>query len=132
MVSVYAYNQETSALTWLQSVSVFEVGFAGTFSSSEIAASADGRFVYAATRVHDTIATFAVDKHGLLTRIGEVWTGTDCPHSFVIDCQRHMLFACNRVGNAITTFNINSRSGLLSRTGVFAPVGSPVCMVLLT
>lgn len=131
-VSVYAYNQTTAALTWMQSLSVFEIGFAGSFACSEIAVSADGRFLYAATRVHDTIATFAIDERGLLTRIGEVWTGTDCPRSFVIDADRHMLFACNQIGNAITTFLINTRTGLLNRTGNYVPVMSPACMLLLT
>ena len=43
------------------------------------------RFVYAANRLHDTIAWFSIGDGGSLTFAGEEWTRGDYPRSFSID-----------------------------------------------
>lgn len=35
-------------------------------------------FLYAANRLHDTIASFSIDQTGALTLVGEEWTRGDC------------------------------------------------------
>jgi 6-phosphogluconolactonase (cycloisomerase 2 family) len=42
----------------------------------------DGKFVYAANRLHDSIAFFSVGPDGRLTLVGEEWTRGDYPRSF--------------------------------------------------
>ncbi|MDR3518850.1 MAG: lactonase family protein [Azospirillaceae bacterium] len=131
IVSVYHYDPETAALTPMQSLSLFAPGFAGSFLGSELALSPNGRFLYAAARLVDTITVFAINRDGSLTRSGETWTRNDYPRSFAIDPSGTFLFACNQKGNAVTTFRINPHNGALDFTGHFAPVGSPVSMVFL-
>ena len=132
MVTVYDYDPMTAALAEKQSVSVLPPGFAGSFLGSELAISADGHFIYAAVRLHDTIAVLAVAEDGRLTRIGEAWTRGDYPRSFALSPDGAMLFACNQRGNAVTAFRILRAQGALEFVGQYAPVGSPACMVFLT
>lgn len=131
-ISVYAYDPASAALTLMQSVAVYDAAFSGSALCSEILVSANGRYVYAASRIHDTITHFAVLPDGRLVRVSEVWTGTDYPRSLVLDPSGGFLFSCNQKGDAVTSFQVDTRTGALSRTAFYAPVGSPACMVFLS
>jgi 6-phosphogluconolactonase len=131
MVTVYDYDPDTAGMKERQSVSVLPPGFAGSFLASELGISADGHFIYAATRLHDAISVLSVAEDGRLTRIGEAWTRGDYPRSFTLSPDGTMLFACNQRGNEVTAFRVNRSQGALDFVGQYAPVGSPACMVFL-
>src|SRR5207253_8881999 len=52
----YDYDARTGRLTSRQTISTLPAGFAGSNFCSAILVSADGRFVYAGNRLHDSIA----------------------------------------------------------------------------
>jgi 6-phosphogluconolactonase (cycloisomerase 2 family) len=94
--------------------------------------SSDGRFVYAANRLHDTIAVFSIGAAGVVTYSGEVPTEGDYPRSFNIDPTGSFLCACNQRSDAITTFHVNPKTGSLTFTGPYTPVGTPAAIIFLT
>lgn len=94
--------------------------------------SPDGRFVYAANRLHNTIAAFSVGAGGILTYSGEVSTEGDYPRSFNIDPTGSFLYLCNQRSDAITTFSVNRQTGRLTFTGRYTPVGTPAAIIFLT
>jgi 6-phosphogluconolactonase (cycloisomerase 2 family) len=97
--------------------------------------SQDGKFVYAANRLHDTIAVFSVSGSGRLSRVGEVSTLGDYPRSFTIDPTGKFLFSCNQRSDAITTFRVqgeDEEEQMLVFTGQYTGVGSPAIIVFLT
>jgi 6-phosphogluconolactonase len=96
-VACFAYDAKTGSLAPLGTVSTLPPDFAGTSFASEILVSADGRFLYAANRLHDTIAVFSIASGGTLRRIGEVSTMGDYPSQCRIDPTGNFLFACNHV-----------------------------------
>ena len=108
------------------------MGFAGTNFSSEIRVSADGRFVCAANRLHDSIAIFSVGADGKLTCRGEEWTHGDYPRSITLDPSGNFLYSCNQLADSITCFRVNRQTGRLSFTGHYAAVGSPAILLFLT
>ena len=59
-----AYDAQRGRLTPRQTISSLPEGFAGTDFTSEIVVTPDGRFVYAANRLHDSIAWFSIDATG--------------------------------------------------------------------
>jgi 6-phosphogluconolactonase len=132
IVQVYLYDAATAALTAVQSLAVLDPSFAGSFLCSELAVTVDGRFLYAATRLRDTITTFAINAQGRLTRVDEQWTGSDYPRSFAIDPNRRFMYVCNQRGDALTSLRIHPRHGTVYPTGLFAPIGSPACIVFLS
>ena len=130
-LSAYGYNGRTGALTLLQTVSALPDGFVGTSYGSEVALSADGRFVYAANRLHDSIATFALDASGGLNLVGHTQTMGDYPRSFTIDPTGNFVYAMNQRSDAITVFRIDRATGKPAFTNQYVPVGSPARLAFL-
>jgi 6-phosphogluconolactonase len=128
----FDYDAAAGRLAEKQTISSLPKGFAGTNFTSEIRISPDGRFVYAGNRLHDSIAYFSIGKTGTLTFVGEAWTRGDYPRSFTIDPTGNFLYSCNQRGDAVTTFRIDRKTGGLTFTGQYTPVGTPSIIVFLT
>jgi 6-phosphogluconolactonase (cycloisomerase 2 family) len=125
----FDYDGSAGRLTARESLSTLPADFAGTSFASEIEVSADGRFVYVANRLHDTIAVFSIGADGTLAPGGEEWTRGDYPRHFAIDPTGRFLLVCNHRGDSITTFRRDGDSGALAFTGQYTPVGSPSIIV---
>ncbi len=82
---LYDYDATNGALKERQTISTLPPGYAGSNFCSEILVSADGKFVYAGNRLHDTIGIFAVGSDGTLSYVGEEWTRGNYPRSFAFD-----------------------------------------------
>jgi len=131
-VVLFDYDATQGRLTSRQTISTLPPEFTGSNFTSEIAVSADGRFVYVANRLHDSIAFFAVDeKAGSLTFLGEEWTRGDYPRSFSFDPTGNFLYSLNQRADNIALFRVDRKSGALSFTGKITPVGNPSSMVFL-
>jgi 6-phosphogluconolactonase len=131
-VVTYDYDAVRGRLTAKQTLSSLPKDFTGTNFTSEVVVSPDGKFVYVANRLHDSIAFFSVGEAGTLTFTGEEWTRGDYPRSFGIDPTGTFLFSCNQRSDAITTFRINRETGNLTFTGQYTPVGTPAIIIFLT
>ena len=92
----YDYEPASGRLTAKQTISSLPKGFKGTNFTSEVMISADGKFLYAANRLHDSIAWFSISPAGTLTFAGEEWTRGDYPRSFNIDPTGNYLYSCNQ------------------------------------
>ena len=130
-VVTFDYDAANGRLSAQQTISTLPRGFAGTNFTSGIVVSPDARFVYVANRLHDSIAWLSIGGDGTLTWAGEEWTRGDYPRSFTIDPTGRFLFSCNQRSDAITSFRIDARSGGLTFTGQYTPVGSPAHLVFL-
>jgi len=130
-IAVYDYESTRGAMRLKQSISTLPAKFEGSNLSSEIIITADGRFLYASNRLHDSIAVFAVAEDGQLRSVAESWSHADSPRSLCIEPSGEFLYACNNKGDSITSFRISAASGTLSFTGRFEAVGSPATMVFM-
>jgi 6-phosphogluconolactonase len=131
-IVLFDYDAAKGTLTARQTLSSLPKGFAGTNFTSEIVIAPGAKFLYAANRLHDSIAFFAIGANGELTFTGEEWTRGDYPRSFTIDPSGNFLYSCNQRSDAITTFRVNQKTGGLSFTGQYTPVGTPSIVVFLT
>ena len=130
-VAVYDYDAARGGLKLKQVVSSLPPKFGGSNLSSEIVMTADGRFLYAANRLHNAVAIFAVNDDGQLRSISETWVHADSPRSLCIDPSGSFLYSCNQRGDSITSFHLNAATGALTFTGRFEAVGSPAVMTFL-
>ena len=130
-VVLFDYDARTGRLTPRHSVSSLPPGHAGSNFTSGIKLSHDGRFVYAANRLHDSIAIFAVGADGRLAFVADEWTRGDYPRSFSFDPGGRFLYSCNQRADAVTTFRVDRESGRLTFTGQYTPVGSPSAIEFL-
>jgi 6-phosphogluconolactonase (cycloisomerase 2 family) len=131
-LAVFDYDAATGRLAAKQTLSTLPTGFAGTNFTSEILISPEGRFLYVANRLHDTIAWFSIARDATLQQSGEEWTRGDYPRSFSIDPSGEYLYSCNQRSDAIACFRVNRQSGALSFTGRYTPVGTPAMILFLT
>lgn len=130
-VVLFDYDKKNGRLTARQTVSSLPPGFAGSNFCSEILVSADGRFVYAGNRLHDSIGIFSVSKTGELTFVGEEWTRGNYPRSFNFDPTGNFLYCCNQRDDNVTVFRVNRRTGRLDFTGHYSAVGNPSIIVFV-
>ena len=130
-IAFFDYDVMRGALKWQQTVSSLPAGFAGTNFTSEVVISPDGRFLYAANRLHDTIAICAIDGTGRLTRVGEVSTMGDYPRHCTFDPGGEFFYVCNQRSDDITCFKMNRETGSLSFAGQYAGIGSPSILTFL-
>ena len=128
----FAYDSSAGSLSAQQTVSTLPPGFTGTNFCSEVMVSPDGRFLYAANRLHNSIAVFAIAQEGKLHRVGEALTEGDYPNHIQLGPSGNVLYVCNQRSDQITAFQVDSKTGMLTFTGNYQPVGTPMCLAFLT
>lgn len=124
-VVCFDYDEQTGRLTERQTISTLPPGYAGSNFCSGILVSADGRFVYAGNRLHDSIAIFSIGENGELTAVGEEWSRGNYPRSFNFDPTGQFLYCCNQRSDNVAVFRVNRDTGGLEFTGQYVPVGNP-------
>jgi 6-phosphogluconolactonase (cycloisomerase 2 family) len=127
----FDYDAAAGWLSAKQTISTLPAGFAGSNFCSGILVSADGRFVYAGNRLHDSIAIFSVGRDGALTYVGEEWTRGSYPRSFSFDPAGRFLYCCNQRGDNVTVFRADPKTGGLAFAGHYAAVGNPSSIVFV-
>jgi 6-phosphogluconolactonase (cycloisomerase 2 family) len=130
-VALFDYDPENGRLAHRQTLSSLPPGYAGSNFCSEIMVSADGRFVYAGNRLHDSIAVFSVGPDGTLSFVADEPTRGNYPRSFNVDPTGRFLYSCNQRADNLTTFRVDPKSGRLEFTGQYTPVGNPSIIVFL-
>ncbi len=131
-VTALAWNAAAGTLAPLQTIATIPADFHEENSCSDIGISADGRFLYAANRGHDSIAAFAVDTAtGHLTALGQI-TGTGrTPRQFTIDLTGRFLLVAFQNSDAVAVLARDPATGLLSDTGQRGAIGTPMCVKLV-
>ena len=96
---------------------------------AEVLVSPDGRFVYSTNRGHNSVAVFAVEQAGAALRLlAAPSCGGDWPRHAALDPTGRRLYVSNQRSAAVTTFDVDPRTGGLTQVGAL-PTPSPVCVV---
>lgn len=128
-IVLFDYDAATGRLTSRQTISTLPKGFEGSNFCSEILVSADGKFVYAGNRLHDSIGIFAVGLDGTLSHVADEWTRGNYPRSFNFDPSGNFLYCCNQRADNVAVFQVDRKTGELKFTGQYAAVGNPSIVV---
>lgn len=130
-IVLFDYESGTGELSPRQTISTLPKGFAGSNFCSEILVSNDGRFVYAGNRLHDSIGIFSVGATGELSHVGDEWTRGNYPRSFSFDPTGNFLYCGNQRADHLAVFTVDQKTGGLSFTGHYVPIGNPSHTVFL-
>lgn len=131
-VIVASYEPETGRLTMLQTLSALPENYKEESFGSAIHVSADGRFVYAANRGHNSIAIFQVDgSTGKLSWVDHVSTAGDWPRDFMIDPTGDFLVTSNQNSSNLVLYSRDQESGRLTLLQSNIKVPNPVCVKFL-
>jgi 6-phosphogluconolactonase len=131
-LAFFHYDEDRGSLQQIQTISTLPAGFAGTSFGSEILISHDGRFLYAANRLQDSVATCSIDGEGRLSLLSNIPTGGDYPRHIALAPGPPFLFSCNQRSDNIAAFRRDESSGALTPTGLFAAVGSPAMILFVS
>ncbi len=138
--ALWLINEEASTLTHYRldaegrltegkTVSALPEGYKGTSFAAGLALSEDGKQLYVANRLHNSIGHFTVTADGTLTHRDDVWTRGDYPRTLTLDKQGRWLYVMNQRSDNITRFRVG-QDGKLSFEPDYTAVGSPSQMVI--
>ncbi len=130
-IALFDFDAQAGTLQARQTISTLPKGYQGSNFCSEILVSADGKFVYAGNRLHDSIGIFAVGPNGELQHVADEWTRGNYPRSFQFDPTGSFLYCCNQRADHVTVFKVDRQTGTLRFTDHYAAVGNPSIIVFL-
>ena len=112
----------------LSSFSILPESFAEYSKAADIHASADGKFIYASNRGHDSIAILEVLEDGSLKLVANEPTKGKDPRNFQISPDGNFILVANQNGNNLVSYKRDAKTGLMSFVAeVAAP--APVCIL---
>lgn len=119
-ITAYNFNSSSGTLSAFQTVSTLgKETIQKHYSCSQIQISPSGKFLYAPTRGHNSIASFAIETTtGKLRLIGLVPTESN-PRAISLDPSGNFLFAAGEDSGRLATYQIDSNTGLLKNLDVF-------------
>lgn len=130
--TVTAYALAEGTLAPFQLLPSLPESFTGNSRAAELAMTADGRFLYASNRGHDSVAAFAVDAgSGRLRALGWVPSGGRTPRFIGLDPADRFLYAANEDDDSIIRLAVEPQSGTLAAPVMAARTGSPTCIAFV-
>jgi 6-phosphogluconolactonase len=131
-VIVLTYHKENGKFTEKQYISTLPADFKENNQGSAIHISADGRFVYAGNRGHNSIAVFSVNQEsGELTFVEHTSTEGDWPRDFQLDPTGKFIVASNQESSNLVLYSRDENTGKLTLLQSDITVPYPVCIKFL-
>ena len=125
----YSLDSTSGTLKEGKTISALPNAYKGTSFAAGLVLSRDGKQLYVANRLHNSIAHFTVTADGTLTHQDDVWTRGDYPRTLTLDNQGRWLYVMNQRSDNITRFRVEP-DGKLRFEPDYTPVGSPSQMVI--
>lgn len=123
------YHPENGHFTEIQYISTLPEDFTENNQGSAIHISADGRFVYAGNRGHNSIALFQINPDsGELSFVEHTSTEGDWPRDFEIDPSEKFIVASNQESSNIVLYSRDESTGRLTLLQSDITVPYPVCV----
>lgn len=127
--TVTAYRYEKGTLKPIQTISTVPSDYTGLKWDADIHVSADGKFLYASNRAHESITVYAIDaKTGKLTWVDNISVEGKTPRNFAIDPTGNYVLVANQDSDNVTVFSRDKKTGKLKYTGYSIEVSMPVCL----
>jgi len=133
-LTTFRYDAKRGALTEIQTLSTLSPGedFKPGYSTAELFAHPNGKFLYGSNRGHDTIVVFSVnEKTGELAHVQNASTLGKTPRGFGIDPSGRWLLAGNQNSDNVFVFSIDPKTGRLTPSGQSIEVGAPVSVLFV-
>ena len=131
-VASFRVNKKNGALNPIERLDMLPKGFTGKNSAADIHFSADGNFLYASNRGHESLVIYkANSRNGKLTLVGHEGTGGKHPRNFMIDKNGEFALTANQNTDNIVIFRRDKQTGKLMPTGDQVMVPAVTCLIQL-
>jgi 6-phosphogluconolactonase len=126
------WNAEAARLDAVQTVPLSSPGFAGVKSGSELALSADGRFLYAANRAQSQVLVYGVDAAtGELRLLQRQASGGEAPWTFALHSSGNWMLVAHARGNRVDLLGVDPATGRLSATDQVLQMAAPLSLAFV-
>ncbi|WP_206241734.1 lactonase family protein [Novosphingobium terrae] len=126
-VATLAWDARAGKLTEVDRQSISSPDLKGEGSGSEIATSADGRFLYIGNRAESFLQVYTLDKaSGKPTLIQRVPTGGSYPWGFGISPDGRWMLVAHEQSDDVAVLKIDPATGKVSDTGHHLKMSHPV------
>ncbi|MFP7355558.1 lactonase family protein [Klebsiella pasteurii] len=129
-LTFYHLDKQTGLLRAGKTISALPKEYKGTSFAAGLVLSRDGKQLYVANRLHNSIAHFTVLADGSLSHQEDIWTRGDYPRMLTLDSQGQWLYVMNQRSDNITRFRVAPKDGRLTFSPDYTPVGAPSQMVI--
>jgi 6-phosphogluconolactonase len=126
-VTACRYNRTDGRMEPVATVSTLPAGTTIENHPSAIRVSPDGRFVYLANRLHDSVAVFATAP--ALRLVATYPVGGEFPRDIALTADGRLLIAANERGDALTGLVVDPTDGSLTPAGWSLPYPAPTCVL---
>ncbi len=114
-VTMYSLDKTTGRLTQFQNIRTLPNGINGNNNTcADIHITADGKFLYASNRGHNSIAIFNVDANTGMLAVGGHQLVQGTPREFEVDPTGKYLFVGGLTADKLSSFAIDQTNGLLT------------------
>lgn len=123
-LEVLRYDEKNGSFALLQVIPTIPAEHTGFNGGADIRISADGKFVYASNRGHDSIVVYAVSENGEKLELVEyVPTEGKTPRDFNLDPSGKFVIAAHQDSDNLTLFERDASTGKLTllQKDVYAP-----------
>ena len=128
--TVLASSYDDGTFAPIGAVPILPADFTGKNTTAEIEVSADGRFVYASNRGHDSIVVFRRNVNsGALRSVQHAPCGGKTPRHFKIAPGGKWLLCAHQGSNTISVLPLDPETGTLGKAAWTVAAPSPICLV---
>lgn len=128
-VNVAAYVAKGGKLSSVQTIATMDLALRPEFSTAEVVAHPNGKWLYNSNRGHHSITHYGIDsKTGKLARLSNTPILGKTPRNFVLDPTGNYLLAAGQDSDSVTVFKIDGTTGSLTHTGQPGACPKPVCI----
>lgn len=122
-VLAFTYNKNTGTLSHLQTLPSIPNKHTSFNGGAAIRLSADGKFLYASNRGHDSLVIYSVKEDGTLELVDYVSTEGEVPRDFNLDPSDSFVVVGHQDSDNLTLFERNKEDGTLKllQKDVYAP-----------
>lgn len=131
-VSSYSWNPANGELKSIQELSTLPADAEAKGSNSEIVIHPNGQWLYVSNRVHDSIATYAVNSSdGTLTFLEAFKIEASIPRHITLDPSAQWMISGGQKNDLITVNPVDATTGKLKPTSQTLPVFGPACILFV-
>ncbi|WP_101773597.1 lactonase family protein [Peptostreptococcus faecalis] len=128
-IDILSYNSVAGEFSYVESISMLPEGYYGKNTASAIKISADGKYLYASNRGHDSISVYNIKDNGLLELVQIEKTGGKIPRDFGFALESDLLVVGHQESNEITVFKRDKSFGrLVKMDGLSIEIPEIVCV----
>lgn len=130
-VIVLKYDDKKGTFEEIQYISTLPDDFSENSQGSAIHLSADGKFIYAGNRGHNSIAIYRIKEDYTVEFIEWTYTEGDWPRDFVLDPTEQFIVAANQETGTLVLFERDQDTGTLTLLQKDVKAPEAVCVKFL-